>query len=544
MLRLLFPTTLALLLLPSVAIAAPAPAVPDLAVDGPLSADTSALSQAPDQAERSMRRSRSGGSSKGDSKKGDSKKGDSKRDDGGSRSSESSRGESSRGESRDSGSGERRDDGPTAQPRSAPAPRPEGDREGGREGTDTGGRSARPAPYGSEGGSSRPDDARPAGASSEGRERTVRTFDGSRPAPTAASTRRVSTGAPASASSRTGSGGEMRASAGAPANFRGVSSSRTAVSGHGESGRGESGRGESGRGEARDAGRDGHDTAERHGARGSDAERATYSSRGEAGRHHEEVRHARSTAAYHRSSAAYHRSSAAARHHAWSSSRYGRGDRWYRPGGWFRPYRPGHAYWYHGVFVYGPSPGHRHAVDNRGGERGSASEAPVRKVERARTFAVGIRGGSYMGGYSQGGSNAFGDAGLGIAARYRPVEAVGLEVSWMHHDQTWEDGSERVYQPLQASVQLFGMPWTKVNPYVLAGVTITGRDVQDNLGFTTVSQDSTLWGPHGGVGLELGVGKKASINFDVRYTGYLNKPANDLTVPGAVQGNMGLNFYF
>ncbi|MFN7145976.1 MAG: outer membrane beta-barrel protein, partial [Myxococcota bacterium] len=178
-----------------------------------------------------------------------------------------------------------------------------------------------------------------------------------------------------------------------------------------------------------------------------------------------------------------------------------------------------------------------------GGESVAEQTGPVRKVDRSRSFAVGVRGGSYMGGYNFGGGG-FGDAGLGVAARYRPVEAVGLELSWMHHDQTWDDGSERVYQPLQASVQLFGMPWTKVNPYVLAGVTVTGREVQDNVGFTTITQSSTLWGPHAGLGIEFGVGQKASVNFDARYTGYLNKPEDDITIPGALQGNMGLNFYF
>ncbi|MDP2316408.1 MAG: outer membrane beta-barrel protein, partial [Pseudomonadota bacterium] len=347
---------------------------------------------------------------------------------------------------------------------------------------------------------------------------------------------------------RPASSAALRSSAG-PANFRGVSTDRSAAARSAASGRGE-GADREAVSRGADSGRDRHDSAsaERHGGGGSDAVRATHGSAASADRHHDAVRHARSTAAYHRSSAAYHRS-AASRHHAWASSRYTRANRWYHPTGWFRPYRPGYAYWYHGVFVYGPSPWHhRHhtvVIERDGGDGGRdrVEDAPERKVERARTFAVGIRGGSYMGGYNVNGGG-FGDAGLGVAARYRPVEAVGLEVSWMHHDQTWEDGSERVYQPLQASVQLFGMPWTKVNPYVLAGVTITGRDVKDNLGFTTVSQDSTLWGPHAGVGLELGVGKKASVNFDVRYTGYLNKPADDLTVPGAVQADMGLNFYF
>jgi outer membrane protein W len=88
------------------------------------------------------------------------------------------------------------------------------------------------------------------------------------------------------------------------------------------------------------------------------------------------------------------------------------------------------------------------------------------------------------------------------------------------------------------------MPWTKVNPYVLAGVTVTDRDVNDDIGGTRVTEAGALWGPHAGLGIEFGVGKKASVNFDVRYAGYLNKPVDDATRPGAFQGNMGLNFYF
>jgi hypothetical protein len=285
--------------------------------------------------------------------------------------------------------------------------------------------------------------------------------------------------------------------------------------------------------------------------RGSDAERATYGSHAGSEARREGARHARATAAYHRSSAYYHHRAAAARHHAWAAARARYYNRWYYPGGWFAPWRPGYTHWYHGVFVYGPYPWyhHDHVVyvhdgDGGGGGGQPAEErAPERKVDRARTFAVGLRGGSYLGGYEEGGGG-FGDAGLGLAVRYRPVEAVGLEVSWMHHDQTWDEGTERAYQPLQASVQLFAAPWTKVNPYVLAGVTLTTRQVHDDIGFTQVDQSGFLLGPHVGIGLELGLGKKVSINGDVRYTGYLNKPQGDLTFPGAAQANLGLNFYF
>ncbi|MFZ5482573.1 MAG: outer membrane beta-barrel protein, partial [Myxococcota bacterium] len=268
-------------------------------------------------------------------------------------------------------------------------------------------------------------------------------------------------------------------------------------------------------------------------------------------RHHER---ARETASRHHQAAATSRHRAAtARHHSSWSARHGHA-RWNRPAGWFRPYhahRPVH--WYHGVFVYGPYPWYHHDRvvyvngNGGGGSRGGGGEAsearaPKRAVDRARTFAIGVRGGSYLGGYETG--DAYGDAGLGIAARYRPVEAVGLELAWEYHDETWSQDTERINQPLQASVQLFAAPWSRVNPYVLAGVTINQRNVQDTVGPFFVDQDQALWGPHGGLGLEVNVGKKVSVNGDVRYVGYLNVPDEDLTRPGAFQANLGLNFYF
>ena len=57
-------------------------------------------------------------------------------------------------------------------------------------------------------------------------------------------------------------------------------------------------------------------------------------------------------------------------------------------------------------------------------------------------------------------------------------------------------------------------------------------------------EEDALWGPHGGIGVDLGVGDRASVNFDVRGIGYLNSGPDDPSTPGAVQANMGFNFYF
>jgi hypothetical protein len=241
--------------------------------------------------------------------------------------------------------------------------------------------------------------------------------------------------------------------------------------------------------------------------------------------------------------ASWHREAVARHHEAYY--------RYYGPphAVWFHPWYPGYPhYWYHGVFVYGPPPWYYHhdvvIVERDGGPPPKPEEAPapVRKVDRSHTFAVGIRGGSYMGSYGTG--DVFGDAGLGLALRYRPVEALGFELSWEHHDATWDAGTSRQDEPIQASVELFATPWARVSPYILAGVTVTGRHIADEVGPYAVDTDKALWGPDGGIGLEVGVGKKVSVNGDVRFIGYVNKPADDLTNPGAFTADLGVNFYF
>ncbi len=217
---------------------------------------------------------------------------------------------------------------------------------------------------------------------------------------------------------------------------------------------------------------------------------------------------------------------------------------------WYRPWWP-HAYygpWYHprwayGVFVYGPYPHHVVYVD---GQPDPEPEGPTRQVDRLHTWAIGARGGSYISGYQAGPS--FGDFGMGLAVRYRAAEALGFELAWTHHDQTWTEDTERWSEPFAASVQLFALPWTRFNPYVSAGVTWTDRSYRDSWidhrGSHTVSEDHVIFGPHGGLGLEFGIGDSASINLEGRLVGYLNIREEDAALPSAVQTTAGVNFYF
>jgi len=171
---------------------------------------------------------------------------------------------------------------------------------------------------------------------------------------------------------------------------------------------------------------------------------------------------------------------------------------------------------------------------------------PSRAVDRNGDFSLGIIGGSYVSGYETGGG--FGDMGLGITAEYRPLEAIGLELSTTLHDESWDDDTQRINRPTQASVNLYAFPWTRVSPYVTTGLTWNKRSVQDTffdgLSDTTVVAEDTLFGPHAGLGIEFALGENASINFDGTYTGFLNISDNDPTLPVAVQGTMGLNVYF
>ncbi len=209
----------------------------------------------------------------------------------------------------------------------------------------------------------------------------------------------------------------------------------------------------------------------------------------------------------------------------------------------FRPYRSGPVYWYHGTVVYGPYPQH-HSRIRRGGGTDSVA-MPNRSIDRNGDFSVGLRSGTYLSGYEAGGD--FSDFGLGVAARFRPVESLGFEVAYSYHDDTFDGESERATGVLQPSLQVFLLPWTRFSPYATMGLTWTERSYNDTWSdglneYNTQVEDSTF-GPHVGLGLELALGENASIDFETRAIGYLSTQDAD-TLPGAVQATFGGNFYF
>ena len=205
-------------------------------------------------------------------------------------------------------------------------------------------------------------------------------------------------------------------------------------------------------------------------------------------------------------------------------------------------YRP-----YHGVFVYGPRPTHhRYYRSNPNVNTVQQDHLPTRRVNRAGSLAVGIRSGSYLTGYED--AHAYGDFGLGITARYRPFEALGIEGTVTHHNQTWDDSSERAQTVSQGSVMVFANPWGRISPYALGGLTATSRSIND--GFYVGEEASglqtkdVLWGPHAGVGIEFAFGKSVALDLEARYVGYMNTDSDDPTIPGALQTSAGFLVHF
>lgn len=213
-----------------------------------------------------------------------------------------------------------------------------------------------------------------------------------------------------------------------------------------------------------------------------------------------------------------------------------------------RYYRYPHVRPWHGVFVYGPPPRRHASYHGAGPHRVPAAQMPDRTIDRDNSLAVGLRAGSIYGGYDN--AAGYADLGAGFNVRYRPDEAVGLELAVQHYDQTWDSLSERQQTVGQASVELFAWPWTRVSPYALAGLTWDSRNFNDTLYDTSVGEVSSYAaqdvriGPHVGLGLEFALGKTVALDLEARYASFLGTSVDDATLPGALQTTAGVMVHF
>lgn len=208
-----------------------------------------------------------------------------------------------------------------------------------------------------------------------------------------------------------------------------------------------------------------------------------------------------------------------------------------------RHYRP-----WHGVFVYGPRPVYHSYYDSpQRPVRVQEEHLPERKVDREGSVAVGLRSGSYLTGYE--GGSSYGDFGLGLVGRWRPDEAVGLELAVQHHNETFDGDTERAQTLAQGSAMLFANPWGRVQPYVLGGLSANRRSLDDAFiggtgGAEILQTNDTLWGPHAGVGIEFAFGKRAALDLEARYVGWMNAGGVDPSASGALQTNAGFLVHF
>lgn len=178
--------------------------------------------------------------------------------------------------------------------------------------------------------------------------------------------------------------------------------------------------------------------------------------------------------------------------------------------------------------------------------RYAAPAPPAPRPALRRTFGLGVRMGSLVGGYRAPGTS-YGDFGLGLTARFRPVDPLAIELAFSHHDEGWRRGSQRAQTMGQASMVGFLFPRFVVSPYLLGGLTVTGNHIADTASVGSEVRDiprAVHWGPHGGIGAEIALGDRWALDVDVRTIGYVNLADDDATFPLQMQANVGVMVHF
>lgn len=189
-------------------------------------------------------------------------------------------------------------------------------------------------------------------------------------------------------------------------------------------------------------------------------------------------------------------------------------------------------YWGAGVFYYTEPPQNVYIEEhNYYGDTVRKYEAPKRKCDRRKSLSVGLRGGtlgSQVEDFSQD------DISWGGAVGYRLFDPIGLEVSYIKTGEEWTTGLKA---PAQISGNLYLFPWTGVSPYITGGISVAEQAGAKNQTDFELP-DGYAYGPHGGVGIEWGIGNHISLNAEGRYTKFKNVDATH------TQLSAGLNFYF
>jgi opacity protein-like surface antigen len=106
------------------------------------------------------------------------------------------------------------------------------------------------------------------------------------------------------------------------------------------------------------------------------------------------------------------------------------------------------------------------------------------------------------------------------------------------------------HRTVRQGFELFAYPWTRVSPYVTAGLTLAPRSFQDAYYDENLDQvqlnasDSMMFGPNVGLGVELALGKSIALDLEGRYTAFLGTDEQDPTAPGSFQTRAGVVVHF
>jgi opacity protein-like surface antigen len=135
----------------------------------------------------------------------------------------------------------------------------------------------------------------------------------------------------------------------------------------------------------------------------------------------------------------------------------------------------------------------------------------------------------------------------GAQARLRIIHILAAEASITFHQSRYEGGDVIVTQyPVQLTAMLYIIPVGPIRPYILGGVGWYYTRI-DYKGSLSAVNDTTehFFGIHLGAGVELMLGKSASIDADVRYI-FINATDQDVINRdfNYWQITFGLNFLF
>jgi opacity protein-like surface antigen len=208
----------------------------------------------------------------------------------------------------------------------------------------------------------------------------------------------------------------------------------------------------------------------------------------------------------------------------------------------FDPRRWGAGY----VYYNPPKKKSIRVVNTNKGRKVSKGYRPLRSVDRNHQLSLGGRGVTYRSGYVDGGDYI--DPGIGLAIGYRPVEALGAEISYSHFSQNIGENSDRKNAPVQAVGQVYLFPWTRVSPFASVGYAWNQVDIDDHYHVDGegkhAEQSGVLAGPVFGAGVELNVTKNLGLKTEARYLQYNNISETDLAKDNGLILSGGITLYF